>query len=123
MSERTVRVLVIDDDPTTADVLADFLAARRYEVVTCRGIAHARDLPEWWRPRVLVLVPTLEEERHEQLGELRRIYPRIPVVVVTASEDQELLLDLEAFPPTLPAKPSKGLGHIESAVLAASSLA
>jgi DNA-binding response OmpR family regulator len=115
-----IRVLVIDDDTHTAELLAKFLSSHEYETATCSGLSHARDVLVRWRPHVLVLVPTLEEERHEELEELRRIYPRLPVVVLTAAEGPDLLLDVEAFAPALPARPSRGLRHIESAVEAAS---
>jgi DNA-binding response OmpR family regulator len=115
-----IRVLVIDDDKNTAELLAKFLSSHEYEVETCSGLGHARDVLVRWRPHVLVLVPTVEEERHEELEELRRIYPRLPVVVLTAAEGPDLLLDVEAFAPAVPATPSRGLRHIESAVEVAS---
>jgi DNA-binding response OmpR family regulator len=116
----TIRVLVIDDDSSTAKILARFLTSRDYEVETCSGLGHARDVLVRWRPHVLVLVPTLEAERHEELEELRRIYPRIPVVVLTIADGPDLILDVEAFAPALPARPSRGLAHIASTVEAAS---
>ena len=119
-----MRVLVIDDDPTTAGQLASFLSDS-YEVHTCPGLDRVRadhDCVGAWRPHVLVLVPPLEEDRHGQLEALRRIYPRLPVVVVTRTDGPDLLLDLEAFPPTVPVRPSRGLKHIASAVAAASSM-
>jgi DNA-binding response OmpR family regulator len=119
----TIRVLVIDDDASTAAPLAAFLSARRYEVWSCSGLSHARDMLDLWRPHVLVLAPHGDAERHADLGKLRRLYPRLPVVVLTVLEDADLLLDLEAFAPTLPAMRSRGLGSIESAVAVASHIA
>lgn len=119
----TTRVLVIDDDAQNAEALAGFLATRDYQVETCSGLGHARDVLARWRPHVLVLVPTLEAERHEELEELRRIYPRIPVVVLTLADGPDLILDVEAFAPAVPARPSRGLAHIASAVATASVMA
>jgi DNA-binding NtrC family response regulator len=116
----TTRVLVIDDDASKAQLLAGFLASRDHQVETCSGLDHARDVLARWRPNVLVLVPTVESERHEELEELRRIYPRIPVVVLTLADGPDLILDVEAFAPAFPARPSRGLAHIASAVEAAS---
>src|SRR5262245_44670838 len=113
------RVLIIDDEPTTAAQLAQFLSERSYEVATASGVSHARDVLSEWRPHVLVLVPTLDEARHGELEELRRAYPRVPVVVVTHEIGTDVLLDVEAFAPALPARPERGLGHIASAVAAA----
>ena len=119
----TIRVLVIDDDASKAQLLAGFLITRDYQVETCSGLDHARDVLVHWRPHVLVLVPTVEAERHEELEELRRIYPRIPVVVLTLADGPELILDVEAFAPAVPARPSRGFAHIASAVEAASIMA
>jgi hypothetical protein len=92
-------------------------------VETCCGLDHARDVLARWRPQVLVLVPRLEAGRHEELEELRRMYPRVPVVVLTLDDGPELIMDVEAFAPTVPACPSRGLAHIASAVATASVMA
>jgi DNA-binding response OmpR family regulator len=116
------RVLVIDHDPTEADQIAEFLTTKLYDVHTCATLGHARSMHDGWRPHVLLLVPSEECERHLELEELRRLYPRLPVVVLTQAQDTDLLLDMEAFAPTLAVCPARGLGHIESAVAAASAL-
>ena len=116
------RVLVIDHDPNEADQIARFLTTRHYDVHTCAALGYARSMHDGWRPHVLVLVPSEERERHEELEALRRLYPRLPVVVLTQAQDTDLLLDLEAFAPTLAVCPARGLNHIESAVAAASTL-
>jgi DNA-binding NtrC family response regulator len=117
------RVLVIDDDACKAQILAGFLASRDYQVDTCEGMAHVSEVVARWRPHVLVLVPTVESERHDDLVELRRMFPRIPVVVVTLADGPDLILDVEAFAPTVPVGPSRGLAHIASAVKTASVMA
>jgi DNA-binding NtrC family response regulator len=114
-----IRVLVIDN-AKSSQLLAPFLSSHDYEVETCSGIEHARDVLVRWRPHVLVLVPRLEGDRHEELYELRRMYPRVPVVVLTLADGPDLIMDIEAFAPTVPACPSRGLAHIESAVATAS---
>ncbi len=115
-------VLVIADDPAVADRIASFLVGRRFEVFTCSGLSHARDVLVHWTPHVLVLVPSVEAERHTELELLRHKYPSLPVVVLTAGEGPDLLLDLEAFAPALPVKPSLDLAPIASAVTAAAQL-
>ena len=112
------RVLVLDDDAFTSHSLATFLSARHYDVQTCPDARSADDLMTHWRPHVLVLAPH-EGERHAELEGLRRAHPRLPLVVLTANEGLDLLLDLEAFAPALPARPSRGLSNIESAVATA----
>jgi AmiR/NasT family two-component response regulator len=116
------RVLVVDDDGTSSRDLAAHLAARRYDVQTCPTLEGTVFAVAHWRPHVLVIAATAAQ-RHERLEELRRLYPRLPLVVLTAGEGPELLLDLEAFAPTVSACPARGLSHIESAVAAASTFA
>lgn len=118
----TYHVLVIADDPAVADRIAQFLIGRRFEVFTCSGLAHARDVLVHWTPHVLVLVPSGEAERHAELEALRQQYPSLPVVVLTSCDGPDLLLDLEAFAPALPVKPSLDLAPIATAVTAAATL-
>ena len=118
----TYHVLVIGEDPVVADRIATFLTARHFDVFTCAGLAHDRDVLVHWTPHVLVLVPTVEAERHAELECLRQKYPSLPVVVLTAGEGPDLLLDLEAFAPALPVRPSLDLAPIASAVSAAATL-
>jgi hypothetical protein len=118
----TYHVLVIGEDPTVADRIASFLTARRFEVLTCSELAHARDVLVHWTPHVLVFVPSCEAERHTELEALRHLYPSLPLVVLTSCEGLDLLLDLEAFAPALPVKPSLDLAPIASAVSAAATL-
>jgi len=118
----TYHVLVIAEDPVVADRIASFLVARRFEVFTCPGLAHARDVLVHWTPHVLVFVPSEEAERHAELEVLRHKYPSLPVVVLTSGEGPDLLLDLEAFAPALPVKPSLDLAPIALAVTDAATL-
>jgi len=119
--EGTIRVLVIDDDPKSARHLAAFLAAHHYDVSTCAALDAARSVVAARRPHVLVLAT--KDHPHAEIEELRRHYPRLPLVLLTAEAGQELLLDVEAFAPAVPACPSRGLRHIESAVETAARLA
>ena len=118
----TYHVLVIGEDPIVADRIASFLSARRFEVLTCAGLANARDVLVHWTPHVLVFVPRSEAERHSELEALRQKYPSLPIVVLMAGDGLDLLLDLEAFAPALPVKPSLDLAPIASAVRAAATL-
>jgi DNA-binding NtrC family response regulator len=114
------RVLVIGDDPSAASLLAGFLTDKHYEVVSCGGLDSADEALAHWRPHVMVLMPKLETRRHESLEALRKHHPRLPIVVVTRDEGPDLLLDLEAFAPAMPARHSIDFSSVESAVAAAS---
>ncbi len=117
MDNAAIRVLVIDENPTSAGDLATFLSAHHYDVATCSALDGARTAVSSRRPHVLVLATG--EHPHAEIEELRKLYPRMPLVLLTSEAGQELLLDVEAFAPAVPACPSRGLGHIESAVEAA----
>ncbi|AUX26784.1 hypothetical protein SOCEGT47_073540 [Sorangium cellulosum] len=121
--ESTTRVLVIDDDASNTQPLVRFLTSRDYTVETCCGLDHARDVLARWRPHVMVLVPRLAADPHGEMEELRRMYPRVPVVVLTAAGGPELILDVEAFAPTVPVCPTRSLAYIESVVADASAMA
>ncbi|AGP41324.1 hypothetical protein BE21_18655 [Sorangium cellulosum] len=120
--ESTTRVLVIDDDASNTQPLVHFLSSRDYTVETCCGLGHARDVLARWRPHVMVLVPREEADLHSEMEELRRMSPRVPVVMLTLAAGPELILDMEAFAPTVPVCPSRDLAYIESAVADASAM-
>lgn len=113
------RVLVIDGDSSAATRLAGFLTSRDYEVATSDGLDASELVCAHWRPHVMVIAPPLGSCAHVALEEARRRYPRQPIVLLTSAEGLELLLDLEAFAPALPASPGRGLSHIASVVEAA----
>ena len=116
------RVLVLGDDPSTASPLAGFLTAAHYEVVSCGNLEGADEALTHWTPHVMVLVPGAESTRHESLEALRKHHPRLPIVVVTRESGRDLLLDLEAFTPALPAAPSLDFRSVQQAVDEASHL-
>ncbi len=113
----STRVLVIDGDAHGSDQLATFLGDHGYEVMTCPATEHASMVLSQWRPHVMVLHPGALTCR-EALTELRRLSPRVPIVLVTADAGQELLLEIEAFAPALPATRAS-LDGLEDAVAAA----
>jgi len=114
-----IRVLVIDENPTSAGDLASFLSAHHYDVATCSALDGARSAVSSRRPHVLVLATKDQDHPHAEVEEVRKVYPRLPLVLLTAEAGQELLLDVEAFAPAVPACLSRGFGDIESAVEAA----
>jgi DNA-binding response OmpR family regulator len=120
-NEAAIRVLVIDEDAKSARHLASFLMAHHYDVSTCTALDGARDAVASRRPHVMVLAT--KDHPHAEMEELRRHYPRLPLVVLTPDAGQDVLLDVEAFAPAVPACPSRGLRHIESAVEAAAHFA
>lgn len=114
------RVLVLGPGFGPASPFAASLGARGHEVVACRDLGSLPFLLERWIPRVVVLAPPVEARRHDLLKGVRRLLPQIPVVVLTNEAGPDLLLDLEAFPPTVPARRSRDLSDaLKSVELAA----
>src|SRR5678815_2664641 len=85
------RILIVDDDHTVRDMLAEFFTERGYEVVTAPSGAEAlRGLSET-RPDLVLLdirMPGLDGV--ETLRRLRTVAPGISVIMVTANEDVAL---------------------------------
>lgn len=120
----STRVLLLGPGFGPASSFAASLRARGHEVVACRNLASAPFVLERWLPRVVVLAPPAEASRHDLLKGVRRLLPQIPVVVLTNAAGPDLLLDLEAFAPTLPARRSRDLSDaLRSVELATEDLA
>ncbi len=99
-SDRRRTVLVVDDDPRDASLIAGFLAGEGYDAVTALSGKEALRLAEVHRPFAItldVLMPDMDG--WEVLGGLKRnpITASIPVIIVSMSEDRETGLALGAI--------------------------
>jgi DNA-binding NtrC family response regulator len=91
----TRRVLVVDDEPEVRKTLTDILRAMRYsDVLEVEGAADGRaglDAVVRQRPDLVLL--DLQMPRMGGLAllkEIRDIEPRLPIIVVTATEDNKM---------------------------------
>jgi two-component system response regulator HydG len=85
MADRRARVLVVDDQMSMAETLADGLADRGYDATPCASSRDAADILE--RERVDVLVTDLRMPHLDGLALLalsRKAEPSRPVIVMTA---------------------------------------
>jgi DNA-binding response OmpR family regulator len=83
------RVLVVDDDPSVAEVLSDFFEEEGYDVRTAENGRVALDLFDAWRPNVVLLdlrMPGLSGE--DVFLRLRSMSPRAAVIFVTGADDE-----------------------------------
>jgi CheY-like chemotaxis protein len=90
MSAPFGRVLVVDDEPVLTAVLHEALTDFGYVVEAATNGAEALALMPVFRPDLVlldVLMPGMPGD--EVLARLRREYPRVPVVIVTAYEDED----------------------------------
>jgi CheY-like chemotaxis protein len=85
------RVLVVDDEPEVAQVLRDFLTGGGYVAkIAVRG-SEALDILPIFRPDVVLLDLAMPKmSGMEVLERIRREQPDVPVVIVTANEDETL---------------------------------
>ncbi len=92
MQTRTVRVLVVDDDATIRDLIADALREPGYEVQTAANGVAGLTLMHRWLPDVVVLdlmMPRLDGTGFTELLRLNPDFAQIPVLLVTAAYGAE----------------------------------
>jgi CheY-like chemotaxis protein len=83
------RVLVVDDEAEVGAALRDALMEFGYTVENAATGAEAIGLMPIFEPDVVLLDVTMPGLSGDQVLErLRREYPRVPVVMVTANEDE-----------------------------------
>jgi excisionase family DNA binding protein len=102
-------VLVADDEKGIRDPVALFLKADNYRVVTAASGAEAIASVQQEMPDIVLLDLAMPDMNGvEVLKELHRMDPDLPVVIVTAFPDSEMMSQALQFPPvTLLPKPVK----------------
>jgi CheY-like chemotaxis protein len=83
------RLLIIDDDPDIRQVLQDRLESLGYIVETAGNALEALLAMEKMLPTGILLdfmLPAIDGL--EVLREVRRLYPMLPVVIITANKDE-----------------------------------
>lgn len=94
--QQHVSVLIVDDEPDVADLLAESLRRRTYSVATAYNGREALDLLTMIRPSAIVLdiqMPVMDGAEFRQHQRQDRDLLMIPTVVMTGS-DAEMQLDL-----------------------------
>ncbi|MER7661344.1 MULTISPECIES: response regulator transcription factor [unclassified Streptomyces] len=87
MDHEGATVLVVEDEPSIADVLAIALRYHRFEVITAGSVRQARQSAGQTRPDVALLDVMLPDGDGRVLArELRERYPETAVVFVTARD-------------------------------------
>src|SRR5436309_7373624 len=82
-------ILIVDDDPTTCDVVRAYLERDGYRVVVCRSGAEALDVARQTAPRCLVLDVMLPgRDGFSICEEIRRHGSTVPILMLSARADE-----------------------------------
>ena len=102
-------VLVVDDEKSIRETVALFLKADNYRVATAASGAEAIASVQQEMPDIVLLDLAMPDMNGvEVLKALHRMDPDLPVVIVTAYPDSEMMSQAMQFPPvTLLSKPVK----------------
>jgi two-component system, OmpR family, response regulator len=82
-------ILIVDDDPTTCDVVRAYLEREGYRVVVCRSGAEALDVARQTAARCLVLDVMLPgRDGFSICEEIRRRGSTVPILMLSARADE-----------------------------------
>jgi len=85
-----MRLLIVDDEVEICDFLKSFFEERNYEVKAASSGQAALAAVEQFKPQVILLdikMPVMDGI--QVLGEVKKKYPRIKVIMVTALETRD----------------------------------
>jgi two-component system OmpR family response regulator len=89
-----MRILIVDDEPLVAGVLADAILAQGHDAMVAHGGAEALQLIDRQHPDAVFLdVQMPEMNGLEVLRRLRESRPSLPVIVITGHADARDLED------------------------------
>ena len=85
-----MKILIVDDEAEICDFLKSFFEERNYEVKTASSGQAALQVVEQFKPQVVLLdikMPGIDGV--QTLGTLKKKFPRIKVIMVTALETRD----------------------------------
>lgn len=87
-------ILIVEDDPNIADLVADAVTELRHQVRVVGTAAQALTTARVELPSVVVLDMNLPDASGTLgLDELRRLLPRVPIIMLTGNTDEALARD------------------------------
>ena len=85
-----MKLLVVDDEVEICDFLKSFFEERNYEVKSASSGQAALDMVEQFKPNVILLdIKMPGMDGIQVLGAIKKKYPRIKVIMVTALETRD----------------------------------
>ncbi len=92
--KRNKRILIIDDDPDTVELLKQILRLADFDVASARNGVEAPAIAEKVKPDVILLDMMMPEiDGKQTFCNLRKI-TRAPIIVVSALSSKEMIVDL-----------------------------
>src|SRR5437899_679920 len=94
MTDRSIRVLLVEDQIEFADLLREILvqvSSAQFEVIQARQFSEVREQLRVKAPDVILLDLTLPD-RHglATYTDLKLVSPRVPVIILTGFDDERL---------------------------------
>ena len=84
-------ILIVEDEASVADLIAETLIQRGHEARVAVSAAHASMLVSTERPDLILLDINLPDSSGTfALGRLRQLRPDVPIIMLTANTDDEL---------------------------------
>ena len=84
-------ILVVEDEASVAELIADTLIERGHEPRVAVSAAHALSIVSTERPDLILLDINLPDSSGTfALGRLRQLRPDVPIIMLTANTDDEL---------------------------------
>jgi len=92
-TERQLKILILDDDKSVRDEIAEFLTAQGYTLYTAGLPSEALDLAAQQLPDVVILDIKLPEmDGLTVLEKLKLLYPEIEIIMITGHGDMESVI-------------------------------
>jgi len=92
------RVVAIDDEPSILRFVERFLAGAGFHVATTTDPVAAHDLITFEQPEVVILDVWMPEKNGLEVLEEIRASSRMPVIMITASENEQEVARAKSFP-------------------------
>jgi CheY-like chemotaxis protein len=119
-AEPAAKILLVDDDPFTLEVIKAFLQRAKFDVILarngCAGLklfkTHAKDMS-----LIISAMVTPEMNGVEMAKQIRKLHPNIPMVLISGARDEFLekaLTEIASPKPQLIRKPFRLKGLIEA---------
>jgi CheY-like chemotaxis protein len=124
-AETAAKILLVDDDPFSLEVIKAFLQREKFEVILARnGCAGLKLFKTYAKEMALIISSMVTPEMNgvEMTKQIRKLHPNIPIVLISGARDELLekaLAEISSPKPRLIRKPFRLKALIEVVQMAA----